>query len=172
MPIQFSCDHCGGVLSIARRKAYALIDCPKCGCKQVVPNESKSQENAAKQQAGASVHAAVATATATMPPKEHAKALKDMPLFERPDFENLLHPGAKKLTEKSLETKTTIVPEANGAVNSAKPSPPVIATGVELAHDPNRIVLKRSHLILVAILVLVLIFLSFGTGFMVARVLK
>lgn len=45
MPIRFPCQECGRLLSIARRKAGATIECPKCGYAQVVP-EIRSEPDA------------------------------------------------------------------------------------------------------------------------------
>lgn len=164
MPIQFACDHCGGTLSIAKRKAYSLIDCPKCGCKQVVPAESRS--NGAAKNVAAAAHGSVKTV-------ERSTAVKDLPLFERPDFENLLEPVKNRITEPAAQTKpveaVTIVPVP------AAPADPNrelrdLANGVELMDRGGRITLYRHHLLLAAVLVLVLIGLSFTLGFIVARV--
>ena len=172
MPIQFTCDHCDGVLSIARRKAYALVDCPKCGCKQVVPSESKSSPKRAKENAAMSGNLAVAVA----PPKENGMALKDLPLFERADFENLLQPGAKLSKDRKAETKPVAVLDAIVVATVtpivSKSPTSELSTGVELVTQKNRIVVKRNHLALAAVLVIVLLVLAFGTGFMVARAFK
>ena len=37
MPIRFRCPTCTGLMSIARRKANAVVTCPKCGEQVVVP---------------------------------------------------------------------------------------------------------------------------------------
>ncbi|HMP03642.1 MAG TPA: hypothetical protein PKD86_02515 [Gemmatales bacterium] len=37
MPIKFRCGACDQLLGIARRKAGAVVDCPTCGAKTVVP---------------------------------------------------------------------------------------------------------------------------------------
>lgn len=39
MPIRFNCKRCHQLLGIAGRKAGNEIECPKCGCSQVVPNQ-------------------------------------------------------------------------------------------------------------------------------------
>ena len=106
-------------------------------------------------------------------------SLKDLPLFERPDFENLLQPGAKKTNRTTIETKPTAIIEAEIVAK-----PPVeqnvhvkvqvneSTAGVELLDHRDKIVLKRNHLILAAILILILLVLTFGVGFMVARAMK
>lgn len=164
MPIQFACDHCGGTLSIAKRKAYSLIDCPKCGCKQVVPAESRGNGTAKK--------VAVAAQSSVKTP-DRSTAVKDLPLFERDDFENLLDPAKNRLPDsgtkpKSVETVTAVpVPVAPADPNRELHD---LAAGVELMDRDGRISLHRNHLILAAVLVLVLIGLSFTLGFIVARV--
>ena len=162
MPIQFACDHCGGTLSIAKRKAYSLIDCPKCGCKQVVPAESRAN--------GSAKSVAIA-AQAGVKTIDRAAAVKDLPLFERPDFENLLEPAKNRLPEPKTKPVEPVVVSPAPAV-PADPNRELrdLATGVELMNRGGRISLHRNHLILAAILVLVLIGLSFMLGFIVARV--
>ena len=164
MPIQFACDHCGGILSIAKRKAYSLIDCPKCGCKQVVPAESR--ENGAAKNVAVAAQAGVKTV-------DRPAAVKDLPLFERPDFENLLEPAKNRLPEPSTKPKpveaVTIVPVPATPPDSNRELHD-LANGVELMNQRGRIALHRNHLILAFVLVLVLIGLSFTLGFIVARV--
>lgn len=68
MPIKFRCPTCIGLMSIARRKANAVVTCPKCGEQVVVP---------------ATEPVAIGSSNG------HAVA-EDRPLFERPDFDSLL----------------------------------------------------------------------------------
>ena len=147
MPITFPCDRCTGTLSIATRKAYALIDCPKCGCKQVVPGESRAGR---------------ANATANGTP------VAEPPLFERADFENLLTPAVKK-TAAPPETPATApivtVPE------SLRPATPG-ATTPSPRRSNDAVVLRRVHLILAAVLVAVLLALTFGVGVMVGKAIS
>ena len=107
------------------------------------------------------------------------QSLKDLPLFERPDFENLLQPGAKKSNRTTIETKPPVIIEAEiVAKPPVEPKEQVkvqvneSTAGVELLDHRNQIVLKRNHLILAAILILILLALTFGVGFMVARAMK
>ena len=82
MPIRFRCPTCTGLMSIARRKASAVVSCPKCGEQVIVPPTASSDggEPVANGAAG--------TATRTRP-AARAKTV-DRPLFERPDFDSLL----------------------------------------------------------------------------------
>ena len=115
-------------------------------------------------------------AVAVAPPKENGMALKDLPLFERADFENLLQPGAKLSKDRKVETKPVAVLEAIVVATVApivtKSPTSELSTGVELVTQKNRIVVKRNHLALAAVLVIVLLVLAFGMGFMVARAFK
>jgi phage FluMu protein Com len=163
VPIQFACDHCGGTLSIAKRKAYSLIDCPKCGCKQVVPAESRGNGTAKN---------VATTAQGSVKTIERSAAVKDLPLFEREDFENLLEPAKNRLPEPA-KTKPveaiTVVPVTAAPVDPNRELRD-LASGVELMDRGGRVTLHRNHLILAAVLVLVLIGLAFTLGFIVARV--
>jgi hypothetical protein len=148
VPITFPCDRCAGTLSIAKRKAYALIDCPKCGCKQVVPGESRPGR---------------LTANGT--------PLPEPPLFERADFENLLGPTLKKAADPTASAPIVTVPE------SLRPAPaPAPAATATLPFAPapaprplDLIPLRRVHLILAAVLVAVLLVLTFGVGVLVGK---
>lgn len=44
MPIQFRCSHCNQLLGIARRKAGAVVDCPTCGRRVIVPRPDEPEE--------------------------------------------------------------------------------------------------------------------------------
>lgn len=69
MPIRFRCPTCTGLMSISRRKANAVVSCPKCGEQVIVPETEP---------------AAVGAANGPPAPAD------DRPLFERPDFDSLL----------------------------------------------------------------------------------
>jgi phage FluMu protein Com len=148
VPIRFPCDHCGGVLSIARRKAYALVDCPKCGCKQVVPSESRRLAAEKAQIAHAASDASdtppVAVAEAPKPPA-------DRPLFERKELEDLLTSGLK--SPKSLP------PVAGGDA----------VQGVELVAEGSDILLHRRQLTLAIVLAILAALFVFGLGLLVGR---
>lgn len=79
MPIRFRCVYCDKLLGIARRKAGAVVSCPHCGEKLIVPSpepDAAADEEAIK---GTDDDKALA---ATAGPQ----------LFERADFESLLQP--------------------------------------------------------------------------------
>lgn len=61
MPLQFRCGACNQLLGIATRKAGAVVSCPTCGGKTIVPR-----------------------------PREPAKARPDFSLLERVDVDKLL----------------------------------------------------------------------------------
>jgi phage FluMu protein Com len=145
VPIRFACDHCGGVLSIARRKAYALVECPKCGCKQVVPSENRG-EPAAKEKI-ANGHADASTA---VPVAGAEKPAAERPLFERKDIEALLANSAKS------------VPAPAAAVADA-------ILGVELVAEGGDVLLRRSQLVPALVLAVLAALFVFGLGFLVGR---
>lgn len=166
MPIKFACDHCGGVLSIARRKAYALIDCPKCGCKQVVPSESRiSQDDVrvVKSKApDASSAVAVMEAPPVIRPIPGSTAAGERPLFERDDIENLLSDEAKK----------TVVPAVVVPAILATPSTSTtadIAAGVELLAERGTLLVRKKQLVIAIALVVLLVLIAFGLGFMAGK---
>jgi hypothetical protein len=163
VPIKFACDHCGGVLSIARRKAYALIDCPKCGCKQVVPSESRiSQDDVrvVKSKApDASSAVAVMEAPPVIRPIPGTATAVERPLFERDDIENLLSDEAKKTAKPAV-----VVPAI-----SATPSIADMAAGVELLAERGTLLLRKKQLVIAIALVILLILIAFGLGIMFGK---
>jgi len=82
MPIQFRCNYCNQLLSIATRKAGAVVSCPTCAARVIVPRHSDpakigqpAREITAKAEAGAAKEAAPKAGQA---------------LLEQGDFEDLL----------------------------------------------------------------------------------
>jgi DNA-directed RNA polymerase subunit RPC12/RpoP len=81
MPIRFRCPTCTGLMSIARRKANAVVACPKCGEQVIVPPTEPA--------VAAAVNRPVAAPPGRAEPVPLTKSV-DRPLFERPDFDHLL----------------------------------------------------------------------------------
>ncbi len=118
MPIQFRCGNCKQLLGIARRKAGAVVACPTCGGKTIVPrtpeNGSSLEPNEGK--------------------KGHAAAPKpgSFSLLERVDVEKLLsNPinqpsapagGGKAAIADPLEMKALPAASATVQPNAAKPA--------------------------------------------------
>jgi len=78
MPIQFRCNYCNQLLSIATRKAGAVVNCPTCDARIIVPRRSEPAK--VPQPAGAEAVKA----------KEGAPKANQSPLLEQEDFEILL----------------------------------------------------------------------------------
>ena len=146
MPIHFRCTSCDRMLSIARRKAGQQVSCPKCGKSVSVP--------------------AVAGVAVNSDPHAQAANLQGMPLFERSDFEELLNPALKaaKKAEPSVAVKETSQPH------------PVLAemliskegSGEMEVMEVDGIVISRSRMTILAIVIALLLAVSFAVGYFLA----
>src|SRR5262245_57777805 len=128
------------MLSIARRKAGSTVGCPKCGKPVPVP---------------ASAGVAVAS-----DPHAGAKTYNEMPLFERNDFEALLNPAVKAAVKPKVEQDQAIpvpFPDLTSEVSDE-------AEVVEV----EGIVISRGRLTVIAIVVAILLALSFAVGYFLA----
>jgi phage FluMu protein Com len=190
MPIRFQCDRCEGVLSIARRKAYALIDCPKCGCKQVVPAESRLPHPSGKAdnldelesddiQAETSTAVAVVIAPKVIETtkfKDRAKEsttqeqpFRDRPLFERADIENLLSNETKKSgIVPTITPSNRPVDQVTQATKSTSTTAE-FAAGVELIATADDVLLRKNQMMTVIILGVLLFLFAFGLGFVAGK---
>jgi hypothetical protein len=97
MPIRFRCRHCQQLLGIARRKAGQSVRCPTCRRDVVVPQEDEEPPAAPPQEAPQQPAAAPAGGGAA-------------PLYERSDFDALLH-GETDLPSR-LEERRQALPRA------------------------------------------------------------
>ncbi len=156
MPVQFRCSACRGKLSISRRKAGSQVDCPKCGQSLTVPTGDAMAEDLAEllvaAQSGADSEARAMTPAARLP-VHRPIALDDMPLFERPDFENLLDPVARTPDPLPLPPSDDGIPDRSSAA----------APG----HELDAIVLSRTKATLIVVAVVVLLGLAFAAGFLI-----
>jgi hypothetical protein len=103
-------------------------------------------------QSGADSEARPMTPAARLP-VHRPIALDDMPLFERPDFENLLDPVARTPDPLPLPPSDDGIPDRSSAA----------APG----HDLDAIVLSRTKATLIVVAVVVLLGLAFAAGFLV-----
>lgn len=178
MPILFHCDHCQGMLSIAKRKAYSIIDCPKCGCKQVVPSESKITEVASaaaneleSKQNGNIAPYAVATKSSSITNQVNSKqsiSVKEQPLFERADIENLLKPAAKKIDSSNYSISTTSETSSTSKAKTER-STADLAMGVELINDQNNIAISKKQLFNYLVIAVFGLLAMFAIGYAVGR---
>src|SRR5262245_22647675 len=120
MPIRFRCTACGGVLSIAKRKAGSNVLCPKCAVSVVVPGAStvpdpdRTEAPARPAVGGGPVIAGRPVAANGSAAKRTTKPAADPPLFERLDFEALLQPAAARAQAeaKPAAVAAPVVPPA------------------------------------------------------------
>jgi DNA-directed RNA polymerase subunit RPC12/RpoP len=97
MPIKFRCGQCDQLLGIARRKAGAVVDCPTCGAKTIVPRPRENGEP---------------------PPKAGA-----LSLLERVDVDKLLAPSPGRLVDikkKPLPKEPAKAPAARAMSDPAE----------------------------------------------------
>jgi phage FluMu protein Com len=169
MPIRFRCVYCDRLLGISRRKAGAIVGCPHCKEKLIVPTPSPEEQAAAEDEKETNEDPALA----------HAKG--DGPqLFERDDIEALLQP------KPAYRADPAAAPKARPAVAGAAPvaeavalepyvpqmvaPPPKPAQPLfESAPPGGGIVLSPSRATWLAVAAVVLLAVAFGVGLLVGR---
>jgi hypothetical protein len=161
MPIRFRCPSCTKLLGIARRKAGTVVHCPTCGVEVTVPTEAETRQPARpaidRREPAQAAHASNGHGTRTP---------ESMPLFERPDFESLLNPVVMKARPEEPPR-----PEPVPVRDRPKPPPPPRALiPVDDGYDvePVGLVISRGNLTIAAVVVVVLIGLSFAAGYLLA----
>lgn len=161
MPIRFRCGSCARMLAIARRKVGTRVTCPECLAELIVPGEPALTLAVGPPEPDASVtqprvrvkNGATAKAKANPPTPD------SLPLFERPDFESLLNPVMQRERQKATETPA----EPPARVPVPLPTPAAAASP-----DPAGIVITPANLLMAAMVVVVLIALSFAAGYLLA----
>jgi phage FluMu protein Com len=177
MPIRFRCVYCDKLLGIARRKAGAVVSCPHCAEKLIVPTPEPDAE-----ESGPTEDEAV------MPESEEAVAAtgNGMRLFEHSDFDAMMQaeptfrnknepdeiPSSPKKTAVTGDALVgqlfgdTFVPEPPVA-----PAPPPVPFLKDEPHRPGYFVspAKATWLSVAAV---VLLALFFGLGVIVGRSIK
>jgi hypothetical protein len=176
MPIQFRCPACDRLLGIARRKAGMMVKCPRCSVEVQVPA-----------MAGMAVESGgpVGPANAARPISKSNGAAKDkrldsLPLFERPDFEELLNPNRAKPRKTDEPAATPVKPlvgthkpdrdENRGPDRTVQQEIDVVAIEEDLATpSPDGVFLKPTHMAILAVGAGVMMCVSFAAGFMLAN---
>ncbi len=146
MPVRFRCDTCNGKLSIATRKIGMPVECPRCNESMLVPNASQIGEELTELllSVGGARREAIGT---TAPILRPGRSLEEMPLFERDDIDEMLEPLGK--------------------VPAPLPLPEPIPAPAAI-DSIDAIVLSRTRATVFAVIVVVMLGLSFGLGY-VAR---
>ncbi len=118
MPIRFRCVYCDKLLGIARRKAGAVVNCPHCSEKLIVPTPDEGPDTEGAQ-------------AEEIPQKEiqqeavYAPAHDGGQLFERSDFEALLQPEPTFQNNQPEESAPAPEnPRKKSKSNRAPPVPP------------------------------------------------
>jgi hypothetical protein len=187
MPIRFRCTACGGVLSIARRKAGSNVLCPKCAVTLVVPGASTvpDPEKVEVPVRGAVAGEPVITGRAVGPNgKKSSKPAEDPPLFERLDFESLLQPAVDQVRQKKGPASAAAAEKKPSAKSPPEPqpsAPPRFTSRSGPKPDkPERekpapapaqsfIQITPTQLIAIAILVFCLVGMGVGVGYALGR---
>jgi DNA-directed RNA polymerase subunit RPC12/RpoP len=119
MPIRFRCVYCDKLLGIARRKAGAVVNCPHCSEKLIVPTPEAPDEG---------------PNTEGPAPETPQKEVQQEPafspvnsggqLFERSDFEALLQPEPTyRSNEPEEDVPSPAKPKAKSKQKSGRPAP-------------------------------------------------
>jgi len=176
MPIRFRCVYCDKLLGIGRRKAGAVVNCPHCGEKLIVPTP-ESEGPAFSPPAP----------EAPVPSTEDAAAR----LFEQDDFDVLLEPQPIPTFRPSPATPPTPRFRDDGIppkFQDEEPAPPPFQYAVPQQLSPMEftpaltapqplslpppargIHLSRSRLILLGFFGLILLAGAFAGGFLVGQ---
>jgi hypothetical protein len=155
MPIRFRCPHCDQLLGIARRKAGAQVRCPSCRRDVAVPADDEP-----------SLPEAVA-----LPPPVVAPPAPP-PLFERDDFDQLLHGsvGPSSLAEPPRSRGSAV----RTPVPAPRPIPPPVAQPAEWSPGqepmpPGGVLLTPARVTVLTVVMILLLALAFALGLVVGR---
>lgn len=173
MPIRFRCSRCNRLLGIARRKAGTETKCPHCGATIVVPRDAEDEDERSQFDdidelvnpvAISPINAGVSgIATRSAPPP--------VPRTTRPARDSIPLPAEERpLFERDVEAVLGPIDQSpNGAeTRKSKAAPTAGADAMSLAPERNHIVLSSQLATALAVVVVVLMALSFGAGFLIA----
>jgi len=166
MPIRFRCVYCDRLLGISRRKAGAIVSCPHCKEKLIVPTPGPEDQAAAEEEKETNEDPALPQGKANGPQ-----------LFERDDIDALLQP---KPTYRAEPPKAR--PAAAGAAPVAEavalepyvpqmvaPPPKPAQPLFEKTAPTGGIVLSPARATWLAVAAVVLLAVAFGAGLLVGR---
>jgi hypothetical protein len=161
------------LLGIARRKAGVETRCPHCGATIVVPQDDSGDEdrtefsdlddlvNPVSERPVQAATPAVATRPAPPPvPRAARSAAEPIPL----------PPDERPLFERDLEAVLGVTNGSPGLSESVKPkhSPTAGIDAMSLGSERSHIVISAQRATALAVVVVVLMALSFGAGFIIA----
>ena len=193
MPIRFRCGYCNRLLGIARRKAGTETNCPHCGYAITVPvpdDAGDDGESAANMdEIDALLSSASASATTPSPSPSIEPPHPERPAPAAPTAAprpapgpaaaraaptpaaqpKPLAPGERPLFERDLDAVLGTT-NANDRPTDAKPkaAPTSGMDAMSLGPDSGHIVLSSQKVTALAVVVVVLLALSFAAGFLIA----
>ena len=176
MPIRFRCVYCDKLLGIARRKAGAVVDCPHCAEKLIVPTPEPEveAERFSAHEKGAEEAAGVGATS------DGAK----MNLFEHGDFDALMKseptfraigggnaPAAPAYQGPPTDFSTDAEPPVLPAPAPVPAPPPKDFFRAEPPRPPGYFV-SPSKATWLSVAAVILLALAFGAGLIVGRMIK
>jgi phage FluMu protein Com len=172
MPIRFRCSRCNRLLGIARRKAGAETKCPHCGATIMVPRDAEEggEERTQFDDIDELINPAAERPSHSASPVVAARrAPPPVPRAARPAPEPIaLPPEERPLFEREIDAMLGLTDGRNGA-DSAKPkhAPTAGMDALSLAPEAANIVLSPQKATALAVVVVILMALSFGAGFLI-----
>ena len=173
MPIRFRCSRCNRLLGIARRKAGVETKCPHCGATIMVPQDDGGDEGRTEfddlddlvnpiSERPAQTAAPAVAARPAPPPVPRAARTAAEPFR--------LHPDERPLFERDVEAVLGVSNGSPGLTDSLKPKLPPTAgmDAMSLGSEQNQIVISAQRATALTVVVVVLMALSFGAGFIIA----
>jgi phage FluMu protein Com len=165
MPIRFRCVYCDKLLSIARRKAGTIINCPHCVEKLIVPTPDPADTGPEPDEGP--VQGSTTEKALTGPPP---------PLFEALDFDAMLHTKPIRPSGEPAFDPPKPAPKSAGGFAPLYPAPPGPAAQsipqprVESAPPrPRGFYVSPAKATVLTLLMIALLALAFGAGWMVRR---
>jgi phage FluMu protein Com len=171
MPIRFRCNRCNRLLGIARRKAGSETKCPHCGATIMVPRDD---ENVDDQTQFDDIDELINPVT-TLPLKAAAPVLATrpppVPRTARPAHDPIpLPPEERPLFERDVEAVLGAINQTSNGTEAPNPksAPTAGLDAMSLVPERSHIVLSAQLATALAVVVVVLMALSFGAGFLIA----
>jgi DNA-directed RNA polymerase subunit RPC12/RpoP len=171
MPIRFRCSRCNRLLGIARRKVGTETKCPHCGAGIMVPRDDEGVDDPTQ----FDDNDELINPVTTLPMKAAAPVLATRPnapsRAARPAHEPIPFPPEERpLFERDVEAVLGAIHETpNGAdAPKLKSAPTAGLDAMSLAPERSHIVLSAQLATALAVVVVVLMALSFGAGFLIA----
>jgi hypothetical protein len=159
MPIRFRCVYCDKLLGIARRKAGTIINCPHCAEKLIVPTPDPADTGPEPDEdplKGSTTEKALTGA----PP----------PLFEALDLDAMLHTKPIRSSGEHVFEPPKPATKSGAGFAPLYPAPSVPPPRVELPPPrPRGFYVSPAKATVLILLMIVLLALAFGAGWMVRR---